>query len=179
MEILERKYTFEDYLNLPEGSNYQLINGELIMAPAPEIKHQQVSKKLFFILYQNVEQTGKGFVFYSPIDVLIDSYNVFQPDIVVILKENEYKIKQKFIEGAPDVVIEIISPSTAYYDLVEKKERYLKAGVKEYWIVDPKVKSVEILKNETGNFITLSKAVIKGVILSEIVDLKFEISEIF
>jgi len=111
------------------------------MSPAPSIFHQKISKRIFQILYKNIENDQKGEVFYSPVDVYLDEENVFQPDLVVVLKDSKAKIEEKGIIGAPDVVIEVLSPSSAYHDLIEKKEVYQKYGVKEYWIVDPKRKT--------------------------------------
>ncbi len=93
-----------------------------------------------------------GEVLYAPVDVVINETNVFQPDILFVSNENSKIITQKNVTGPPDLVIEILSPSTGYYDLTEKKEIYAEFGVKEYWIVDPKKKWVEIYINETRKF---------------------------
>jgi Uma2 family endonuclease len=122
------KKTVHDYLKLPEGSPYQLIQGELVMSPAPSIFHQKISKRIFQILYKNIENDQKGEVFYSPVDVYLDEENVFQPDLVIVLKDSKAKIEEKGIIGAPDVVLEVLSPSSAYYDLVEKR-KYIKNTV--------------------------------------------------
>jgi Uncharacterized protein conserved in cyanobacteria len=98
------------------------------MSPAPSIFHQKISKRIFQILYKNIENDQRGEVFYSPVDVYLDEENVFQPDLVVVLKDGKAKIEEKGIIGAPDVVIEVLSPSSAYYDLVEKR-KYIKNTV--------------------------------------------------
>jgi Uncharacterized protein conserved in cyanobacteria len=157
MPVLTKK-TVHDYLKLPEGSPYQLIQGELVISPAPSIFHQKISKRIFQILYKNIENDQKGEVFYSPVDVYLDEESVFQPDLVVVLKDGKAKIEEKGIIGAPDVVIEVLSSSSAYYDLVEKKEVYQKYGVKEYWIVDLKRKTVEIYKNSDNEFVLVASA---------------------
>ncbi len=178
--VLERKrYTLEDYERLPEGSPYQLIQGELVMSPAPGYEHQKSSKKLFVKLYSLLEEPKKGEVLYSPIDVYLDQENAYQPDIVVVLEGSQAKITQKGIEGAPDLVVEILSPSTAYYDLTEKKEVYERSGVKEYWIVDPKRKTFEVYANTQEGFKLISNAKGKGKVSSKLLNLEIDLEEVF
>lgn len=146
-------YTYQDYLDLPEdGKRYEVINGELIMAPAPSTGHQSVSGNLEFELRKFVEKHNVGKIFDAPIDVLLSEHNVLQPDILFIANERKHVITEKNIFGAPDLVVEIVSPSSGYYDLIEKKEIYEKFGVKEYWIVDPKKRWLEIYFNDNGKF---------------------------
>ena len=142
-------YTFKDYLKLPEGSPYQLIEGELIMSPSPNSYHQTISKNLEFILIGYTKANKSGIVLHAPIDVYIDEKNVFQPDIIFISKENKSILRKKGIVGAPDLVIEILSVSTMGYDEIVKKNIYLEAGVKEYITVNPSEKIIKtyIYKN--------------------------------
>ena len=116
------KKTVYDYLKLPEGSPYQLIQGELVINQTPSIFHQKISKIIFQNLYKDIETNQKGEVFYSPVDVYLDEENVFQPDLMVVLKDGKAKIEEGGIIGPSDVAVEVLSPSSAYYDLVEKKE---------------------------------------------------------
>ena len=151
-------YTYEDYAKLSEGSPYQLIGGKLIMTPAPSTYHQEISKRLEFLLYEYAELKQKqGKVFDAPIDVYFEEEETYQPDIIFISNDRIGIIKKEKIEGAPDIIIEILSPSTAYYDLVHKKDIYAKHGVKEYWIVDPIEKWVESYKNDNGKFILIGR----------------------
>ncbi len=136
-------YTFKDYLKLPEGSPYQLIEGELIMSPSPNSYHQTISKNLEFILIGYTKANKSGIVLDAPIDVYIDEKNVFQPDIIFISKENKSILRKKGIVGAPDLVIEILSVSTMGYDEIVKKNIYLEAGVKEYITVNPSEKIIK------------------------------------
>jgi Uma2 family endonuclease len=149
--IEKKKYTFEDYLKTPEDERYELIEGELLMTPSPVPKHQRISGKIDFILRKFVTENNIGEVFYAPCDVLLDEENVVQPDILFISKERLGIIGEKNIQGVPDLVIEIISESTAYRDLVQKKKLYARFGIKEYWIVVPGEESIEvyILKDNT------------------------------
>ena len=178
--VVERKkYTLEDYERLPEGSPYQLIGGELVMSPAPAPEHQRVSIRLAVKLFNYLMQKAKGEVLYAPIDVYLDEENAYQPDIVVVLEGSKARITQKGIEGAPDLVVEILSPSTAYYDLTEKKEVYERSGVKEYWIVDPKRKTFEIYANTQEGFKLISQARGKGKVRSELLDIDLDLAEVF
>ncbi len=149
----KKAYTYQDYLDLPEdGKRYEVINGELVMAPAPSTGHQDVSGNLFFELKKFVEENKRGKIYSAPIDVVLSDHNVVQPDILFISNERKQIITEKNISGAPDLIIEIVSPSSGYYDLIEKKEIYERFGVKEYWIVDPKKHWLEIYFNDNGKF---------------------------
>jgi len=141
--VNKKKYTYKDYLNTPDDRRYELIEGELIMTPSPVTYHQWISKNLEYELESFVRKTKTGRVFYAPYDVHLDDENVLQPDILFVSNERLDIIGEKNIKGAPDLVIEIISESTAYNDLVRKKKLYARFGVREYWIVDPGEKNVD------------------------------------
>ena len=147
----KKKYTYEDYLKTLDDKRYELIEGELLMTPSPVTKHQRISVKLNFALTKFLTENNLGEVLHAPLDVYFDNENVVQPDILFISKERLNIIGEKNVQGAPDLVIEIISESTAYRDLVQKKKLYAKFGVKEYWIVIPEESSIEIytLKDNT------------------------------
>ena len=166
----KENYTIEDYEKLPEGSLYQLINGALVMTPAPIVYHQRISRTLGFKLYAFVEKNALGEVFYAPIDVQFSENNVYQPDIVFIHRDREEIIGEKRIEGPPDIVIEILSPSTAYMDLREKYEVYEKCGVREYWIADPKIKKVEVFENINNKFQLNNEARETGTVSSKFLE---------
>lgn len=146
------KYTYEDYLKMPEDKRYELIGGELIMVPAPTTRHQRISLRLAYLLVKYNEENNIGEVFEAPTDVYLDEENVVQPDILFISKERQEIITEANIKGAPDMVIEIVSPSSGYYDLVAKKKIYARFGVKEYWIVDPAERTVDIHQLEEDRY---------------------------
>jgi Uma2 family endonuclease len=155
---LRTDYTVLDYYALPEGSPYQLIEGELIMTPAPTRHHQSISRNLEFLILNHVKKNNLGFVYYAPIDVYLDDNNAFQPDIIFISSNNKFIMEDKGILGAPDLVIEIASPSTMGYDISAKQRVYERCGVKEYIMVNPMEKSVsvflpenEAIHNNAGN----------------------------
>jgi len=142
--VAKRKYTYEDYLKTPKDKRYELIEGELLMIPSPITLHQRISRRLGFELTRFVEENNLGEVFYAPYDVYLYDENVVQPDILFISRERFDIIGEKNVQGAPDLVIEIISENSIYRDMVQKRRLYEKFGVKEYWIVIPKEGLVEI-----------------------------------
>jgi Uma2 family endonuclease len=152
MIVLEKRLTYRDYEALPEGAPYQLIDGELIMTPAPTPLHQNIIGTLHIELHNFVKTHGLGKVFLSPIDVRLTDIDVFQPDLIFIRKEHVGKIGRDKLNVIPDLVVEVLSPSNAYYDLTHKKTIYAERGVEEYWIVDPKNETVEIFRREGNRF---------------------------
>ena len=143
-ERTRRKFTYEDYRNTPDDVRYELLDGELVVVPAPSMFHQTTSKKLFWKL-ELLEELGLGLVFYAPADVVFSDTDTLQPDIVFISTERAHIITEQNIRGAPDLVIEILSPSTASRDRNFKRALYERHGVKEYWMVDPDAKNVTVL----------------------------------
>jgi Uma2 family endonuclease len=139
------KITYEDYLKIDDGKQYEVIEGELKMVPAPNFKHQNISLNLCLILANYVRKNKLGVIRDAPIDVILDKTNVVQPDLVFISKERTPIINEDGgILGVPDLVIEIISKGSKYIDTYKKKDLYEKFGIKEYWLVDPFSQSVEI-----------------------------------
>ncbi len=175
--LTQRKvFTYQDYLELPEDNDqYQVINGDLVMTPAPYTIHQRVSINIVDKLIQFLKSNPIGRILYAPVDVVLSETNVFQPDILFVANENSKIITEKNITGAPDLVIEILSPSTGYYDLTEKKDVYAEFGVKEYWIVDLKKQSIEFYTNETKKFKSEQRLETSGILKSRVLD-SFEIS---
>jgi Uma2 family endonuclease len=145
--------TKEDYRMLPDaGPRYQLIEGELYMAPAPNRFHQDISQNIEFILNKYLEKHPLGRTYHAPFDVYLTNNDVFQPDIVYVTNENSTVLTDAGVEGTPDFVVEILSPSTAFLDTKSKLRVYARCGVKELWIVDPQVKLVHIylLQKDSG-----------------------------
>ena len=179
---LEKKlWTYQDYLEeTDEGEIYQIIEGELLMAPpAPASRHQFISGDLYYYLREYVYAHKLGKVAYAPIDVALDDKNVVQPDILFISKDNLGIIQERGIIGVPDVVIEILSPSTIQRDRYQKRELYEKFKVKEYWIVDIASQSIEVLRLKHDRYELHSFAVEKGVVQSSVIKgFEVELSEV-
>ncbi len=155
MEVLDKKWTAEDFfeLELPDGDThyFELLNGLLVRRNAPSGEHQFAQSKLLLQLMQFVDNKESGMVFSSPTAVALSENDVLQPDILFLKKENMDRFDPIYgIKGAPDLVVEIVSPSSFKHDRFDKKELYEKYGVKEYWLVDPNYKSIEVfaLKNK-------------------------------
>ncbi|HHT9124643.1 MAG TPA: Uma2 family endonuclease [Candidatus Brocadiia bacterium] len=141
------KFTYEDYLLFPEnGKRHELIDGEHYMTPAPSTKHQRISGKLQTILRIFVEKNKLGEVFDAPCDIVFSDIDVVQPDIIFISNKNKHIITESNVQGAPDLIIEIISEGTRKTDKVIKRRLYEKFGVKEYWIIDPVVDTLEVYR---------------------------------
>jgi Uma2 family endonuclease len=161
MQITEKKkkYTAEDYMLLEEGAPFQLINYDLIMSTSPTPLHQSISQRLtliFGIFLDN--RDDQGYFAYAPLDIKFDDGNILQPDIIYIGTERKDELVKEIISGAPDIAIEILSPSTAYYDLRQKKDIYQKYGVKEYIIVDPIAMNAELYALRDGIYYLHQKA---------------------
>lgn len=130
--------TVAEYRNLPEtGPRYQLIEGDLCMAPAPNRFHQDISRNLQVVLTNYLSAHPIGVLYNAPFDVYLSEIDVFQPDLLIVLNENRGILTDAGAEGAPDFVVEILSAKTRQLDLVNKKRVYARMGVKELWIIDP------------------------------------------
>jgi len=147
------QWTYEDYLAFPEdGKRYEIIEGDCFMSPAPRTKHQIVSANLLTFLNIYLRRTRAGKVFDAPTDVILSDTNVVQPDLLVVLAARAAIITEKNIQGAPDLVIEILSETTRKMDEVVKKKLYERHGVLEYWVVDPELALVKIYRLTNGRY---------------------------
>ncbi len=144
METAKMIVTYDDYLKLPnDGNRYEILEGELVMTPAPETDHQRISRNLEFILHSYATEHSLGEVFFALVDVVFSMTTVVQPDIIFVSTERSHIVTKKNIIAAPDLVVEILSESTEATDRTTKKKLYEQYGVKEYWIVDPVSQTVE------------------------------------
>ncbi|HMR55959.1 MAG TPA: Uma2 family endonuclease [Cyclobacteriaceae bacterium] len=130
----------EVFRMLPEGTRAELIENSLYMSPAPTVTHQDIIVSLASQIYVFTKKKKLGKTFVAPVDVFLNPENAFQPDILFISKKNTGLIKEDGIYGAPDLVIEVLSPGSKKLDLTKKKDVYEAAGVREYWVVDPATK---------------------------------------
>ena len=141
------QYTYEDYLLFPEdGKRRELIDGERFMSPAPRTLHQSILGHLFNAFSNFLKQSRLGKIFMAPTDVVLSDLDVVQPDLLFISSINLHLITENNIQGAPDLVVEILSSSSRKTDEVIKRKLYEQYGVREYWIVDPELEMVKIYR---------------------------------
>lgn len=167
-----KRWTYEEYARLEDEQRYEIIDGELLMAPAPDMWHQDWSRQLYRRIDSHVMSRQLGEVFYAPLDVVLDAENIVQPDIVFVAKANLPIIRRQAMFGAPDLLVELISPSSVRRDRYIKKQLYAQFGVKEYWIADPGNKALEVWELQNQQFelhcMAEQKGLIKSVVLPEL-----------
>ena len=139
---ISNKFTYTDYITWSDNERWELIDGEAYnMTPAPTVTHQKIGGNLYILLSSHLKKRAECFVGIAPTDVVFAEHNVVQPDVFVVCDKK--KITEANIQGAPDLIIEVLSPATALKDKREKKALYEKYGVKEYIIIDPAAQYVE------------------------------------
>jgi len=178
----ERVWTYEDYLNLEDEKRYEVINGRLKEMPAPSFEHQRILKRLLRLLDDFVEITkDDGEILPAPFDVILSETIVVQPDIVFISNENLKNVKNGRLFGPPDLVVEIVSPATIRRDTVVKKGIYEKHGVREYWIVYPDERAIEVwVLSDKGKYELFSVAEREGKVKSKVLQgLEIDLKEVF
>jgi Uma2 family endonuclease len=148
-----QQLTYEDYCHLPnDGKRYEVIDGELYVSPSPRTIHQLVSVRLSSRLHIHVETHDLGLVLEAPMDIVLSRTNVVQPDIMFIAKARLHIVTPENIRGAPDLLVEILSPSTADVDRDVKRKLYARFGVKEYWLVNPDQQQIEVYRARRRQF---------------------------
>ncbi|MFN3851018.1 MAG: Uma2 family endonuclease [Spirosomataceae bacterium] len=135
---------------------YELIEGEMIKKSAPKPIHQRLSMRLSRAISNFIFGKNIGELFAAPIDVFLNEYNAVQPDLVFVSAQNQQIITDDGIVGVPDLVVEIISPSSVIRDRVDKKNLYERIGVKEYWIIDPQYQDIEVYTIQNNRYELLS-----------------------
>ena len=139
--------TYEDYVALPDdGRRYELYEGDLIVTPAPRPRHQLVIGSLHVLMAEHVRRHALGEVFLSPIDVILSRITVVQPDLVYVETARLGIVTERALEGAPTLVVEVLSPSTDARDRDVKQALYARHGVPYYWIVDPAARTIQGLR---------------------------------
>ncbi|MEO0138517.1 MAG: Uma2 family endonuclease [candidate division WOR-3 bacterium] len=179
--VKERIWTYEDYLKLEDDKRYEVINGRLIEMPALNFEHQRISRDLEFKLWEFVKEKGLGEVLDAPFDVILSEDIVVQPDIVFISKDNLKNIREGRLFGTPDMVVEIVSPGSYRKDRYEKFKIYEEFGVKEYWIVLPGERVVEVwVLGDKGKYELYSFAEKEGKVKGKVLEgLEIDLNEIF
>src|SRR2546421_750316 len=149
-------WTYDEYAALPDdGHHYEIVNGVLVMAPAPSPEHQSIAVRIAYYLFPHIDLAGIGRLFTAPIDVDLGSKNVFQPDVVVVLNAHLERGAEKKIIGALDLAVEVASPSTAAYDRLMNYDISARSGLAEYRIVKPTSRTIEVLVLENREYRSL------------------------
>jgi len=146
------RLTYEDYCLLPnDGKRYEIIEGELFVTPSPNFLHQNIVTNLIYFLSSFLKDHPLGRVIVSPFDVVFSQFDVVEPDILYVSKARASVLTEKNAQGSPDLVVEVLSQSTAKIDRTTKLKLYARFGVEEYWIIDPEGPSAEIYRRTKGS----------------------------
>ena len=142
-----RRWTYDEFARLPnDGNRYEIIGGELFVTPAPSLTHQKAVTAITLALGGFIRAHELGELYVGPVDVLFAEGDYLEPDLVFVRADRTAILKDRGVEGAPDLVVEVLSPSTAGRDRTIKRERYAAFGVAEYWVVDARTRRVEIYR---------------------------------
>ncbi len=186
MEVVAKKITYREFKEMEFDENdsswYELINGELVRKQSPTISHQNISGNLYFRIRLFLEEKPLGKVLSAPLDVVLDDGNAYHPDVLFVKKDrfHIFDEKEEVVIGAPDLVVEILSKGTAIYDRGIKKDIYEKHGVREYWLIDPKSKTIEVYNFENERFRLKQLADETGTAHSEVLEgFNIELAKIF
>ena len=172
--------TYDDYCRLPDdGRRYELLEGEMFVTPAPTTSHQRISRNLEFVLYSHVRENALGEVFDAPIDIILGRNVVVQPDLVFVARHRAEIITERGVEGPPDLVVEILSPSTQDRDRGPKQQIYARYGVQHYWLLDPKAKTLTQLVLENNVYKLLATHGLGSIQLAPFSQLTIDLEEVF
>lgn len=148
---LERRLDYTDFAALPaDGKRYEILDGRLHVTPSPTPAHQWVCGELQRQLGSYFHPQGRALVFPAPLDVILGQHDIAQPDVVVVARS---LLSQRGVEGAPLLVVEVLSPSTSRRDRGTKAERYSALGIQHYWLVDPERHAVECRRLQDGAYV--------------------------
>jgi Uma2 family endonuclease len=133
---------------------FQLLNGRPMVNPTPTMKHQKISRNLYSLLDAFVVSNRLGEVWYAPCDIVLDKFDVVQPDLFFIAADRAHIVTERNVQGAPDLIVEILSTSTAHLDRGYKQYLYAVKGVREYWLIDPDARQIEVLSQGGSGYTT-------------------------
>ena len=178
------KLTYEDYVLFPEdGKRHELIDGEHYVTPAPIRKHQAVVGNLHGLIWSYLQQRPIGRVFTAPFDVIFSEFDVVEPDLLYISRERSQEIETSpWVKGAPDLVVEIGSPSTRKRDETIKRRLYERFGVVEYWVVDPEIDAVKVFRRTNDRYARVAELLLENddVLTTPLLpDLELRLAKIF
>jgi Uma2 family endonuclease len=152
------RMTYQDFAGLPDnGKHYELIEGELVLNPSPVTRHQQIVRKIVVRLDLYFTDHGGGEVFVAPLDVVLADDVVLEPDLIVVRDERRSIVTDKNIQGAPNIVVEILSEGTRRRDEILKRKLYERFGIDEYWVVDPVIDVVKLYRRSGESFVRVAE----------------------
>ncbi len=147
------KFTYDDFLHFPDdGKRHEIIDGEHYVTPSPNTKHQVVVGNLYMLLGTYLKAHAIGAVFLAPFDVVFSDLDVVEPDLLYISRERRKVLTDKHVRGAPDLVVEILSPGTRKTDETIKRRLYERCDVREYWVVDPELDAIRVHRRADAAF---------------------------
>jgi Uma2 family endonuclease len=174
-----RRWTYQDLFDLPPGKRYEIIEGELFEMPGPNSDHATAVINLILLLAPFVKALG-GRMFTAPIDVFMPGADPVQPDIVVLMPDRLGLVNIRGVDGVPNLLIETLSPSSLNHDRLRKRELYARAGVGEYWLVDPVTQTIEVLVLDGGTYRLLVRGGADESVRSEVLpNASFSVSAVF
>lgn len=161
------RLTYEDYCLLPnDGKRYEIIDGELFVTPSPNFLHQIVVTSLIYHMSSFLKDQPLGRVIVAPFDVVFSQFDVVEPDILYISKARSSVLTEKNVQGSPDLVVEVLSKSTAKIDQTTKLKLYARFAVEEYWIIDPEGPSAEVYRRTKESLDLAKKLAVEDSITS-------------
>ena len=181
MTTTVRPLTYDDLVDMPDdGQRYESIDGELIVTPAPTIKHQRVLRSLIRVLGAFAYETGRGELVLPPFDVVLGHYNIVKPDLLLIASEPGHILgdHNKF-EGPPDLVVEVSSPISLWIELVRKSALYARCGVPEYWIADPERRRMVIYNLQDNQYVPIESDADGWLVSGVFPELRIDPAEVF
>lgn len=156
MSVMVKKLTWDDIKDWPEShSRTEIVDGELIVSPVPSLRHHDICAELGAIIRPFVKQHGLGRFFTHPVHVIFDEHVHYEPDLCFVAKDRLDLLQEAFIDGPPDLIVEVISESNRTHDTVVKFRDYERYGVREYWIVDPREEHIRVYFLDGGKYASL------------------------
>ena len=148
------KLTYEDFLLFPDdGKRHELIDGEHYVTATPNLKHQMIVMNLGAMIWNYLKQHPVGRAFFVPMDIVLSDYDVVEPDLQFISRERQAILTKQHVRGAPDLVVEVGSPSTRKRDETIKRRLYERCGVSEYWVIDPVIDTIKVYRRVDDRYV--------------------------
>jgi Uma2 family endonuclease len=149
------KLTYDDFVHFPDdGQRHELIDGEHYVTPSPSLGHQRISGNLYWLIRSYLESHPIGQAYYAPLDVIFSNVDVVEPDLLYLSNERAAQVATELhVRGVPELVVEIASKGTRKRDETIKRRLYERAGVSEYWVVDPEIDAIRVYRREKGGFL--------------------------